>query len=95
MQAIAKLLVMLLVNWYYALTCFLVVFVVWFYVGTANPAVKPGLTAEFNFFGWLKSVIFRCFGYVIGQIYSIVMFLNYNIYPSIIANACTSTNRLW
>ncbi|EDW65371.1 solute carrier family 12 member 8 [Drosophila virilis] len=60
--ALTKLLVMLLVNWYYALTCFLVVFVVWFYVGTANPAVKPGLTAEFNFFGWLKSVIFRCFG---------------------------------
>lgn len=61
-QAFTKLLVMLLVNWYYALTCFLVVFVVWFYVGTANPAVKPGLTAEFNFFAWLKSVIFRCFG---------------------------------
>nr|NP_001259131.1 uncharacterized protein Dmel_CG12773, isoform B [Drosophila melanogaster]AGB94977.1 uncharacterized protein Dmel_CG12773, isoform B [Drosophila melanogaster] len=60
--AFTKLLVMLLVNWYYALTCFLVVFVVWFYVGTANPAVKPGLTAEFNFFAWLKSVIFRCFG---------------------------------
>ncbi|BFG00252.1 solute carrier family 12 member 8 [Drosophila madeirensis] len=60
--AFVKLLVMLLVNWYYALTCFLVVFVVWFYVGTANPAVKPGLTAEFNFFAWVKSVIFRCFG---------------------------------
>ncbi|XP_030379403.1 solute carrier family 12 member 8 [Scaptodrosophila lebanonensis] len=60
--ALTKLLVMLLVNWYYALTCFLVVFIVWFYVGTANPAVKPGLTAEFNFFAWLKSVIFRCFG---------------------------------
>ncbi|XP_034485130.1 solute carrier family 12 member 8 [Drosophila innubila] len=60
--ALIKLLVMLLVNWYYALTCFVVVFIVWFYVGTANPAVKPGLTAEFNFFGWLKSVIFRCFG---------------------------------
>ncbi|KAH8289757.1 hypothetical protein KR054_010351 [Drosophila jambulina] len=60
--AFTKLLVMLLVNWYYALTCFLVVFVVWFYVGTANPAVKPGLTAEFNFFAWLKSIVFRCFG---------------------------------
>ncbi|XP_037931672.1 solute carrier family 12 member 8-like [Teleopsis dalmanni] len=60
--AFTKLLVMLLVNWYYALTCFLVVFIIWFYVGTANPAVKPGLTAEFNFFAWLKSVIFRCFG---------------------------------
>ncbi|KAI9590693.1 solute carrier family 12 member 8 [Glossina fuscipes] len=60
--AFTKILVMLMVNWYYALTCFLVVFIIWFYVGTANPAVKPGVTAEFNFFGWLKSVIFRCFG---------------------------------
>ncbi|XP_067637387.1 solute carrier family 12 member 8 [Eurosta solidaginis] len=57
-----KLAMMLFVNWYYALTCYVVVFIVWFYVGTANPAVKPGLTAEFNFFAWLKSVIFRCFG---------------------------------
>ncbi|XP_053951316.1 solute carrier family 12 member 8 [Anastrepha ludens] len=62
MGTFLKLLVMMLVNWYYALTCFVVVFIVWFYVGTANPAVKPGLTAEFNFFVWLKSVIFRCFG---------------------------------
>lgn len=54
-----------MVNWYYALTCFLVVFVTWFYVGTANPAVKPGITAEFNFFAWLKSAIFRCFGLVL------------------------------
>lgn len=53
---------MLLVNWWMALICMLGVFVVWFYVGTANPAVKPGLTSEFNFFVWLKSVVFRCFG---------------------------------
>ncbi|XP_017086762.1 solute carrier family 12 member 8 [Drosophila eugracilis] len=71
--AFTKLLVMLLVNWYYALTCFLVVFVVWFYVGTANPAVKPGLTAEFNFFAWLKSVIFRCFGKRINEYEQIVV----------------------
>ncbi|KAH8420126.1 hypothetical protein KR009_006117 [Drosophila setifemur] len=71
--AFTKLLVMLLVNWYYALTCFLVVFVVWFYVGTANPAVKPGLTAEFNFFAWLKSVIFRCFGKRIHEYEQIVV----------------------
>ncbi|EDV34351.1 uncharacterized protein Dana_GF21265 [Drosophila ananassae] len=71
--AFTKLLVMLLVNWYYALTCFLVVFIVWFYVGTANPAVKPGLTAEFNFFSWLKSIIFRCFGKRIHEYEQIVV----------------------
>lgn len=61
-QAILKVLIMFLVNWYYSITCLAVVFLVWFYVGTANPAVKPGLAAEFRFFVWLKGVIFRCFG---------------------------------
>lgn len=41
------------------------VFVLWFYVGTANPAVKPGLAHEFRFFVWLKNAVFRCFGYSI------------------------------
>lgn len=56
---------MLLVNWYYAVTCIGIVLLVWFYVGAANPAVKPGLASEFRFFVWLKSVIFRCFGWVL------------------------------
>lgn len=53
---------MMLVNWVLALICMSVVFVVWFYVGTANPAVKPGIADEFRFFVWLKSVVFQCFG---------------------------------
>lgn len=57
-----KILVMFLVHWVYALVCLLTLFVIWFYVGTANPAVKPGMAHEFQFFVWLKSVIFRCFG---------------------------------
>ncbi|CAD7077678.1 unnamed protein product [Hermetia illucens] len=60
--ACMKIVIMLLVNWYYAITCIVTVFIVWFYVGTANPAVKPGLTAEFRLFVWLKSIVFRCFG---------------------------------
>lgn len=60
--AIIKVVIMLLVNWYYAITSIAVVFLIWFYVGTANPAVKPGLTAEFRLFVWLRSVVFRCFG---------------------------------
>lgn len=60
--AVTKILVMFLVHWVYALVCLITVFVIWFYVGTANPAVKPGLAHEFQFFVWLKGVIFRCFG---------------------------------
>lgn len=62
MGAATKILIMMLVNWVYALIAVVVVFIVWFYVGTANPAVKPGLAHEFRFFVWLKSLIFRCFG---------------------------------
>lgn len=60
--AVVKIIIMMLVNWYYALSCICVVFLVWFYVGTLNPAVKPGVAAEFRLFVWLKSVAFRCFG---------------------------------
>lgn len=61
-QAGIKVLVMLLIHPIFALICMSVVFVVWFYVGTANPAVKPGIADEFRFFVWLKSVVFACFG---------------------------------
>lgn len=60
--AVTKILVMFLVHWVYAIVCLVTVFVIWFYVGTANPAVKPGMANEFQFFVWLKSVVFRCFG---------------------------------
>lgn len=61
-QAFLKIIVMLMVNWLYAIICIGIVLVVWIYVGTANPAVKPGLASEFQFFVWLKSIVFRCFG---------------------------------
>lgn len=60
--AIIKIVIMMLVNGYYGVTCIGVVFLVWFYVGTANPAVKPGLASEFQLFVWLKNLVFRCFG---------------------------------
>lgn len=60
--AILKLIIMMLVNTYYGITCMVVVFLVWFYVGTANPAVKPGLAAEFRLAVWLRGLIIRCFG---------------------------------
>ncbi|XP_069682932.1 solute carrier family 12 member 8 [Periplaneta americana] len=60
--ALVKLLIMFLVHWGYALANIVVVFVVWFYVGHANPAVKPGLAAEFRFFTWLKNALLRLMG---------------------------------
>lgn len=60
--ALVKLVIMVLVHWGYALACTLAVFLVWLYVGTANPAVKPGLAAEFRFFRWMKNGFFRCLG---------------------------------
>lgn len=63
-----KIFVMILVNWVFALICITVVFVVWFWVGTANPAFKPGIADEFRFFVWLKGIVFQCFGYAIQNI---------------------------
>ncbi|CAH1103374.1 unnamed protein product [Psylliodes chrysocephalus] len=60
--AALKICIMLLVNWYYALACISVVFLVWLYIGTANPAVKPGLGSEFRFLPWIKSLILRLLG---------------------------------
>ncbi|XP_060516092.1 solute carrier family 12 member 8 isoform X2 [Cylas formicarius] len=60
--AAIKILIMFFVSWVYAIVCISVVFLVWLYIGTANPAVKPGLASEFHFFRWMKSVILRCCG---------------------------------
>ena len=48
---------MFLVNWLYALVNLVVVFVIWFYIGRANPGVAPGVTADFHFFTWLRGCI--------------------------------------
>lgn len=60
--ALVKLLIMFLVHWGYAIANIVVVFLVWSYVGHANPAVKPGLSAEFKFFEWIKLSIFKLMG---------------------------------
>lgn len=62
-QALVKLFIMFLVHWGYALANIIVVFLVWSYIGHANPAVKPGLSAEFKFFKWLKNSILKLMGY--------------------------------
>ncbi|XP_076260977.1 solute carrier family 12 member 8 [Rhynchophorus ferrugineus] len=60
--ALLKIIIMFLVSWVYAIACITVVFFVWLYIGTANPAVKPGLASEFHFFKWFKTAVLRCFG---------------------------------
>ncbi|XP_012270341.1 solute carrier family 12 member 8 [Orussus abietinus] len=60
--ALIKLLIMFLVHWGYALANIIVVFLVWSYIGHANPAVKPGVSAEFKFFEWLKNALLRLMG---------------------------------
>ncbi|XP_065353788.1 solute carrier family 12 member 8 [Cloeon dipterum] len=60
--ALIKLLVMLLVHWGYALASVGLVFVVWTYVGHANPAVNPGIAAEFRLLPWLRNCLMRALG---------------------------------
>ncbi|KAL0106451.1 hypothetical protein PUN28_016280 [Cardiocondyla obscurior] len=57
-----KLLIMFLVHWGYAIANIVVVFLVWSYVGHANPAVKPGISAEFQFFKWFRIAFLRIMG---------------------------------
>lgn len=60
--SLLKIVIMMFVNTYYGVACIGVVSLVWFYIGTANPAVQPGLAHEFRLIVWLKGLIFRCFG---------------------------------
>lgn len=71
--ALLKMGMMFLVHWGYALINLGIFFLVWFYIGQANPAVKPGVSAEFNFFRWLKQVILRAFGKRVNEYEHIVV----------------------
>lgn len=48
--------------------------------GTANPAVKPGLAAEFRLVVWLKGLVIRCFGFVTNDFASVYFFYTISIY---------------
>lgn len=54
---IVKIAMMFFVHWVYALVNLAVVFLVWFYIGRANPGVAPGVTADFRFFTWMQQGI--------------------------------------
>lgn len=66
-----------LVHWWYAAANISVVFLVWLYVGTANPAVKPGLAAEFHFLRWFRNVLLRLCGKKIQEYEQIVVTPNH------------------
>ncbi|XP_045483871.1 solute carrier family 12 member 8 [Pieris rapae] len=57
-----KLLLMFLVHWMYAIGCLLILWLLWLYIGAANPAVKPGRASEFRFFHWLKISFLQAIG---------------------------------
>ena len=56
---------MFFVNWVYALVNIVAVFIVWFYIGRANPGVAPGVAADFRFLVWMKECISALCGYVL------------------------------
>lgn len=78
--AFLKIMIMFLVNWVYASACILVVFFVWLYIGTANPAVKPGLASEFRFFKWLRVTIAMCLG---KKVYDYEQIVVTPVYPGV------------
>lgn len=45
---------MFMVHWIYALANLVAVFLIWFYIGRANPGVAPGVAADFRFFAWIQ-----------------------------------------
>ena len=55
---------MCFVNWVYALVNVAAVFIVWFYIGRANPGVAPGVAADFRFLVWIKESVSSLCGYV-------------------------------
>ncbi|XP_046420703.1 solute carrier family 12 member 8 isoform X1 [Neodiprion fabricii] len=75
--ALVKLLIMFLVHWGYAIANIIVVFLVWSYIGHANPAVKPGISAEFKFFKWLKNAILKLMGKRVSDYEQIVVTPNH------------------
>jgi potassium/chloride transporter 8 len=64
-QAFMKLAMMFMVHWGFALANIGMVFIIWLYVGLTNPAVKPGVAAEFKLWRWARVIILRCCGCVI------------------------------
>jgi potassium/chloride transporter 8 len=60
--AIIKVVIMFLVQWGYALSAFITLIFVWYYIGQVNPGVFPGIS-EFRFYPWLRKITLRCFGY--------------------------------
>lgn len=53
-QFVVKIGMMFMVHWIYALANLVAVFLIWFYIGRANPGVAPGVAADFRFFAWIQ-----------------------------------------
>ncbi|CAG2170003.1 unnamed protein product [Oppiella nova] len=61
MGAIIKVVIMFLVQWGYALSAFITLTFLWYYMGAVNPGLFPGIS-EFRAYPWIKSRVLICFG---------------------------------
>lgn len=61
LQVILNVSVMCVIDSRYAIGTIVMVFIIWCYIGLANPAVKPGTANEFNFLRFLRRFILRLF----------------------------------
>ncbi|XP_078463436.1 solute carrier family 12 member 8 [Lampetra planeri] len=53
------LVVMMVIQWIYALVNLVVALLLLIYIGQSSPGLPPGIATDFNFFTWLKSLFLR------------------------------------
>ena len=61
--AIIKIAIMFLVQWGYALSAFITLLFLWYYIGQVNPGVFPGIS-EFKFYPWITTTALKLIGFV-------------------------------
>ncbi|KAM3862383.1 solute carrier family 12 member 8 [Diretmus argenteus] len=59
--ALCSLVIMLVIQWVYAIANIVVALLLFFYIGRTSPGLPTGIAAGFSFFAWLKSTL-RSFG---------------------------------
>ncbi|NXP65143.1 S12A8 protein, partial [Chloropsis cyanopogon] len=55
--AIVSLIIMFVIQWIYTLVSLGAAVILYFYIGQVSPGLPLGATANFSFFGWIKSVL--------------------------------------
>ncbi|NXR25154.1 S12A8 protein, partial [Cinclus mexicanus] len=55
--AIVSLIIMFVIQWIYTLVSLGAAVILYFYIGQVSPGLPLGATANFSFFGWIKSIL--------------------------------------